>query len=69
MHDWESQSHVRWGCKYYAVIVPKYRRKAIYGHLRRQVGAIIRDLCRQRGVGLVEGHAMATRWPTTSTGA
>ena len=58
MHEWESQSHVRWDCKFHVVIVPKYRRKAIYGGLRRQIGRIIRDLCRQRGVTLVEGHAM-----------
>ena len=58
MHEWESQSHVRWDCKYHVVIVPKYRRKAIYGNLRRQIGRILRDLCRQRGIGLVEGHAM-----------
>lgn len=58
MHEWESQSHVRWDCKYHVVIVPKYRRKTIYGNLRRQIGRIIRDLCRQRGVELVEGHAM-----------
>ena len=58
MHEWESQSHVRWDCKYHVVIVPKYRRKAIYGNLRRQIGRIIRDLCRQRGVEVVEGHAM-----------
>jgi len=58
MHEWESQSHVRWDCKFHVVIVPKYRRKAIYGGLRRQTGRIIRDLCRQRGVTLVEGHAM-----------
>ena len=58
MHEWESQAHVRWDCKYHVVIVPKYRRKALYGKLRRQVGRIIRDLCRQRGVELVEGHAM-----------
>jgi len=59
MHDWESQSHVRWDCKYHVVFVPKYRRKALYGKLRRQVGRILRDLCEQRGIGLVEGHAMA----------
>ena len=58
MHEWESQAHVRWDCKYHVVIVPKYRRKALYGNLRRQVGRIVRDLCRQRGVELVEGHAM-----------
>ena len=59
MHEWESQAHVRWDCKYHVVIVPKYRRKALYGKLRRQVGRIIRDLCEQRGIQLVEGHAMA----------
>ena len=31
MHDWESLSHVRWDCKYHVVIVPKYRRRALYG--------------------------------------
>jgi putative transposase len=58
MHEWQSQSHVRWECKYHVVIIPKYRRKVLYGRLRRQIGAIFRDLCRQRGVELLEGHAM-----------
>ena len=58
MHEWQSLSHVRWDCKYHAVIIPKYRRKVIYGRLRRQIGTIFRDLCRQRGIELVEGHAM-----------
>ena len=58
MHEWESQAHVRWDCKYHVVFVPKYRRKALYGNLRRDVGRILRDLCRQRGVELIEGHAM-----------
>jgi len=55
MHEWDSLSHVRWDCKYHVVIVPKYRRKALYGKLRRPVGKILRELCRQRGVELVEG--------------
>ena len=59
MHDWQSLSHVRWECKYHVVFIPKYRRKAIYGRLRKQIGLIIRDLCAQRGVELLEGHAMA----------
>ena len=59
MHEWESLSHVRWECKYHVVIVPKYRRKVLYGKLRRQVGAILRELCRQRGVELLDGHLMA----------
>jgi len=59
MHDWTSLSHVRWDCKYHVVIVPKYRKKVLYGKIRKRVGEVIRDLCRQRGVELLEGHLMA----------
>jgi putative transposase len=58
MHDWSSLSHVRWDCKYHIVFVPKYRKKRMYGKFRERVGAIIRELCRQRGVDLLEGHLM-----------
>ena len=58
MHDWQSLSHVRWDCKYHVVIVPKYRKKVIYGKLQRHVGPLLRRLCQQRGIGLLEGHAM-----------
>ena len=50
MHEWQSLSHVKWECKYHVVIVPKYRRKVFYGRLRKEIGAILRELCRQRGV-------------------
>ena len=56
--DWQSQAHVKWDCKYHVVILPKYRKKALFGKLRRQIGAILRDLCRQKEVELVEGKAM-----------
>jgi putative transposase len=59
MHDWQSLAHVRWECKYHVVIVPKYRHKVFFGKTRRQIGPILRQLCRQRGVELLEGHAMA----------
>jgi len=59
MLDWQSQSHVKWYCKYHVVFVPKYRRRSLYGPLRRQIGAILRELCRQAEVELVAGHAMA----------
>ena len=58
MHEWESLSHVRWECKYHVVIIPKYRRKVIYGRLKRQIGPILRELCRQKGVELLEGQLM-----------
>ena len=56
MHDWQSMSHVRWDCKYHVVIVPKYRKKLLFGKLRKQIGPIFRELCRQKGIELVEGH-------------
>ena len=58
MRDWQGQSHVKWYCKYHIVFVPKYRRRAIYGTVRKQIGGILRDLCRQEGIELVAGHAM-----------
>ena len=58
MKSWKSQSHVRWDCKYHLVFISKYRQRAIYGEVRKKIGGIIRDLCRQKGVELLEGHAM-----------
>lgn len=58
MHDWESLSHVRWDCKYHVVIVPKFRQRVLYGRVKKRAGEILRDLCRQRGVELLEGHLM-----------
>ena len=58
MHDWQNLSHVRWECKYHVIIVPKYRKRVLYGKIRRRVGEILRDLCRQRGIEMVEGHLM-----------
>ncbi len=58
MHKWQSLSHVKWECKYHVVIVPKYRRKVFYGRFRQRIGVILRELRRQRGVELLEGHCM-----------
>ena len=45
MREWQSQSHVKWYCRYHIVFVPKYRKKAIFGTLRRGIGKILRELC------------------------
>jgi putative transposase len=58
LREWASLSHVKWYCRYYVVFVPKYRKKAIFGQLRKQIGGVLRKLCEQEGVELVEGHAM-----------
>jgi len=50
---------VKWYCKYHVVFVPKYRRRAIYGTLRKQIGGIMRELCQRQGIEIVEGHAMS----------
>ena len=55
MHDWKSLSHVRWDCKYHLVIAPKYRKRKLYGKFKRMVGAVLKDLCRQRGIEMLEG--------------
>jgi putative transposase len=54
---------VKWYCKYHVVFVPKYRRRSLYGTLRRPIGAIVRELCRQAEGELVEGHAMPDHLP------
>ena len=58
MHEWQSTSHVKWDCKYHVVFIPKYRQKVFYGKMRREIGRILRNLCEQRGVELLEGKAM-----------
>jgi len=58
MEDFDSLSHVRWQCKYHVVFIPKYRRKVLFGKLRAGIGRILRDLCEQKGIELLEGHAM-----------
>ena len=59
MHEWHSQSHVKWECKYHVVFIPKYRQKVFYGKMRWKIGTILRGLCEQKGVEMLEGHAMS----------
>jgi putative transposase len=58
MHEWQSLSDVRWECKYHIVIIPKYRKRKLYGTLKKHVREVMREVCRQRGIELVEGHLM-----------
>ena len=45
-------------CKYHIVFTPKYRRKIIYNQYRKDLGKILRELCRYKGVEILEGHLM-----------
>ena len=55
----KSLAHSRWDCKYHVVFIPKYRRKAIYGELRKMLGEIFHDLARQKECRIIEGHLLA----------
>ena len=58
MNDVESLSHTKWECKYHIVFIPKYRRKALYGALRQQLGEVLKQLAMQRESRIDEGHLM-----------
>jgi putative transposase len=58
MKEYQSLSHTRWDCKYHVVFIPKCRKKAIYGALRKHLGEIFRELAQQRECDVVEGHLM-----------
>ncbi len=53
-----SLSHSRWECKYHVVFIPKYRKKAIYGEIRRHLGDTLRRLAEQRESRIEEGHLL-----------
>ena len=53
--DNKSLSHTRWKCQYHIVFIPKYRKKQLYGQLRRDVREIIKTLCNYKDVEIVEG--------------
>jgi len=56
MDEYQSLSHTKWECKYHIVFIPKYRRKVLYGQLRRHLGEVFRELARQRESRIAEGH-------------
>ena len=57
MNDIHSLSHTKWNCKYHIVFAPKYRRKVFYGEKRAEIGGILRELCRWKGVNLLSAEA------------
>ena len=55
----ECLAHTKYVCKYHIVFTPKYRRKIIYFQLRTDIRQIIKDLCKWKGVTIIEGHLMS----------
>lgn len=56
MYDVHSLSHTKWSCKYHIVFAPKYRRKIFYEEKRLEVGEILRELCKWKGVNIIEAE-------------
>ena len=54
--DINSLSHSKWRCHYHVVFAPKYRRQAIYGKIKEDIGKIIRQLCDQKGIEIIEAE-------------
>ena len=57
-NTYQSLSHSKWDCKYHIVFVPKYRKKTIFGDIRKSLGPIFHELARQKECRIVEGHLM-----------
>ena len=57
--DIESLQHTKWRCLYHVVFAPKYRRMVIYGQIKKDIGQILRKLCEQKGVEIIESEACA----------
>ena len=53
----KSTAHSKYRCQYHIVFAPKYRRQVIYGQIKKDVGEIIRKLCEQKGVEIIEAEA------------
>ena len=56
MNGIHSLSHTKWNCKYHIVFAPKYRRKVFYADKRLEIGAILRELCKWKGINIIEAE-------------
>ena len=56
MDNANSLCHTKWECKYHVVWIPKYRRKVLYGQMRKYLGELLRDLAAQKECKILEGH-------------
>ena len=58
MRSANSLNHTRWECKYNIVFIPKYRKKVLFGEIRRELGEVFHRLARQKESLIEEGHLM-----------
>ncbi len=58
MRDYQNLAHTKWDCKYHVVFIPKKRKKAIFGAIRKHLGEVLHELAGQKDCKIVEGHLM-----------
>ena len=58
MDEFESLNHTKWDCKYHVVFIPKGRRKALFGQVRRDLGEVFKGLAQHKESRILEGHLM-----------
>jgi len=58
MREYQSLAHTTWNCRYHVVFIPKKRKKAIFGGIRKHLGEVFHELARQKECQIVEGHLM-----------
>ena len=56
--DHNHLNHATWECKYHVVFTPKYRKKALFGQIRRHFGTVFRELAQRKECKIEEGHLM-----------
>ena len=54
MDEFESLNHTKWDCKYHIVFIPKGRKKALFGPIRRDLGEVLRRLAEQKECRVLE---------------
>lgn len=50
-------THTTWNCKYHIVFTLKYRRQIIYGQIKADIGVILRELCKRKGIKIIGASA------------
>ena len=63
MNNEQSSSHTKWECKYHLTWIPKYRKKELYGDLRKYLGEVFHELAKRRECEILEGHMMPDHAP------
>ena len=56
--EYQRLNHSLWECKYHVVFIPKYRKKSLFGSLKKELGPVLRQLAKQYGCEIIEGYIM-----------